>query len=211
MRVDEDLLVVGRPAAAIPVAGRRRDLRGIFLVRLFGCGRRAAAAGAGRHRPASPRPGPAGVIRAVEPGFVHGDSRRRDRGGGRGPRAGGSTPAESAAPRGLRADQRIHARRVLGVDAEGDAPHVVFRKALRQLRPLLPRVGRLPDPALGAAADHLPHGTPALIRGRVDDVGVPRIEHDVADSRVVAHVQHALPFQAAVSRLVEAALAAGGP
>src|SRR5205807_1887611 len=121
--------------------------------------------------------------------------------------AGKSSPAA----RRLRADQRIDARRVLRIDAEGNAPDVILRESFRELGPVLSRIPGLPNPAFGTAADHLSDRAAPLVRRRIDHVGVLRIEHDVADSRVVTDVKHALPLRAAVDRLVEAALAAGGP
>src|SRR4029078_12124474 len=115
--------------------------------------------------------------------------------------------AAAAAPR-LGADQSIDARRVVRTHPQRDPADVILGQSLRQLRPLLARVGALPDAALGAAADHLPHGAATLIRRCVDDVGVARVEDDVADAGVVADVQHPLPFRAAVGRLVETAVSA---
>src|SRR6185503_19303952 len=211
VRVDEDLLVVGRAAAAVPLAAalRRLILIGVGVRRRHRVVRarhvRAAPAAAGIGRDlADARPRAARVIRAIEPRFIDDRPGRRRRGRR-------ATAEAAAAARRLGADQRVDARRVLRIHAERDPADVVFGQSLRQLRPLLARVGALPDAALGAAADHLPHGAAALIRGCVDDVGVARVEHDVADAGVVADVQHPLPFRAAVGRLVETALAARRP
>src|SRR5262249_40889469 len=72
-------------------------------------------------------------------------------------------------------------------------------------------VARLVDAAFGAAADQLADRAAPLIRRRVHDVGVLRIEHDVVHAGVGADRQDRLPRRAAVRRLVEAALAAGRP
>ena len=140
VRIDEDLLVVRGAAAAIPVGGR--------------AGWRAASpSGGGLFADARPRR--TRIVRAVETGFVDG---RRSRGRRIGRRRGSATPAapaKSAAARRLGADQRVDPRRILRIDAERHAPHVVFRQPLRELGPLLSRVGRLPQTALRSAADHL--------------------------------------------------------
>src|SRR5262245_10993840 len=67
------------------------------------------------------------------------------------------------------------------------------------------------DRALGPAVDEGSKRSAALIRRRDDDVGVARIEDDVADTGVLGDLQHLVPGLAAVGRLVEATVAAGRP
>ena len=67
------------------------------------------------------------------------------------------------------------------------------------------------DRALRTAVDQREEMTSALVRSRDDDVGVARIQHDVADTGVVGDLEHLLPCLAAVARLVEPAISAWCP
>ena len=52
---------------------------------------------------------------------------------------------------------------------------------------------------------------PALVGRGEEQVGVPRVEVNFIEARVVRHVQHAAPGFAAVGGLVNPAFAAGTP
>src|SRR5690606_23045296 len=106
-------------------------------------------------------------------------------------------------------DPCVDALRVPRGHREPRAALVVGREPLRQLLPGPAAVGRLEDAALAPAADHLPDDSAALIRRRVDDIRVARLEHDLADAGVVADVEDARPRLTAVGRLVEPAVTAG--
>src|SRR5688572_27993292 len=53
--------------------------------------------------------------------------------------------------------------------------------------------------------------TAALIRCRVNDVGMARVQHDIADPRVFTDVEHAGPGAAAIPRTIQAAVSARRP
>ena len=111
-------------------------------------------------------------------------------------------------------DQGVDDVGVVGRDGESDAADVVpvgGGEALRELPPGRAAVLGLVDAALRAARDQ-EAGVPApLPRRGVEDVGVPGIQHHVADPGVLGDVEHPLPGGAAVDRLVEAAVSAGPP
>ena len=50
-----------------------------------------------------------------------------------------------------------------------------------------------------------------LIRGRIDDVRVPRIEGNIADACVFANREDEFPVLSSIKGLVEAAISALGP
>ncbi len=205
-RIDEDLLVVARVAAAV------RALRAAAAP--------AASSGRTRRTGAARRTG-ARRTRARRTRGRRGRRRRRSR------RRSARLAVRRAHALEIRArvirseepgfarqsvDQRVHARRLgFRIDAERDTADVARRQALGELRPRPAAVRRLEESAFRSAADHLADGAPALPHRRVEHVGVVRIDHDLVGARVRAHGQHGLPRPAAVRRLVDAAVAAGGP
>src|SRR5262249_55124394 len=98
-----------------------------------------------------------------------------------------------------------------GRNGESDAPELFVGQAGGDFLPGLAAVGAAMDRALGPAVDEGGKRSAALIRRRDDDVGVARVEDDVADTGVLGDLQHLVPGLAAVGRLVEAAIAAGRP
>src|SRR5262249_33463134 len=124
------------------------------------------------------------------------------------PRLAAVSGAKEAGLLSLSGDRRIDDVGILRRQREGDAAEVHRRETLYELVEGCAAVGRLEDATFRAAGDEHAGVTTALIRRRVHDVGIPRIEHDVADSRVLADLEHGLPRAAAVRRLVQPAIAA---
>src|SRR5262249_2059778 len=75
----------------------------------------------------------------------------------------------------------------------------------------LAAVGGFVEGAFRAAVDHRPDVAAALIRRGDDHVRIARIENDVCDAGVFAHVEDLVPGFATVRGIVGAAVAAGGP
>ena len=220
--VDEDLVVVARIAASVAVVGRSSTSTGLRrrpaarrppeaapadgdTLAVAGGGRRwrrtqrhayvrnrlrygrgargrdaATPAGVvGGHRPPDPRPRRAGIVRSEETALIV-----------------------------LSGHEGVHGVGVLPVDPEADAADIHGRQTLGQLRPALPAIGRLVQPAFRTASNELPDLSAALIGGRVDDLRLPGIHHHVRDACIGAHRQHGLPRLTAIGGLEQTAVSA---
>jgi len=111
--------------------------------------------------------------------------------------------------RGL--DGGVHDRGVHGRDGQADLPLVAGGQADGELAPGLAGVGGLVDAGVGAAAHERGDGAPALVGGRVDHVGVRRVELGARHAGVLVDLERDLPRRAAILRLVEASLATRRP
>ena len=96
-------------------------------------------------------------------------------------------------------------------DRHPDLPLVARWQPAVDLAPSVAAVGGLVDPRPWTAVDHRPLVAPALPRGRVDHVGVARVEVDLVDAGVLVDIENELPALAAVRRAVQSALPARGP
>ena len=101
--------------------------------------------------------------------------------------------------------------RVGAIDVHADAAERTGRHALRQLGPRAAGIARLPHRAAGAAAVEAPGGAAPLIGRGVEHLVVRGIHHQLGGAGVVVDEVDARPGQAAVGRLVDAALAAASP
>ena len=118
---------------------------------------------------------------------------------------------EEAAVISLRHDEGVDTFGIPLVDAEGDAPLVDRGQPLFDTFPGCPGVGGLEDASLGATADGLPHGTPALVGSGINNIGVRRMKDRVGDAGVIGDVQDSSPALTAVRRLVETSVSAAVP
>ena len=219
--VDEDLVVVARIAASVAVVGRsststglRRSGRRRGASARSRAGRRRYARGWGgrrrrrgtqRHALVRTRYGRGARGRdAATPAGVVGGHRPPDPR----PRSTGIVRSEEAALIVLSGHERVHGVGVLPVDPEADAADIHGRQTLGQLRPALPAVGCLVQPAFRTASNELPDLSAALIGGRVDDLRLPGIHHHVRDACIGAHRQHGLPRLTAIGRLEQTAVSA---
>src|SRR5262249_17863090 len=105
-----------------------------------------------------------------------------------------ATTTAAAAPGRGPLDERIQDVGTLPVDVEPDPPERTTREAVAlEPRPVLAAVGRLPDAAARPSAVHAARRAPPLIRGRVENLAVGRIHHQVVRAGVVVDLQHLLP------------------
>ncbi len=109
-------------------------------------------------------------------------------------------------------NRRVENVRPLAGDVERDAAQrrLIENTAL-DARPRLAAVGRLPDTAARAAAVHAARRPPPLVRRRINDLAVRRIDHQLVRAGVVVDLEHVLPGLASVGRLEHAAFAARAP
>ena len=126
------------------------------------------------------------------------------------PRGAGVVGAVDAALGGV-LDARVEHVRVGAVDVHADAALGAGRNAGLDPRPRLAGVHRLPHAAARPAAVHAPLRATSLVGGGVQHLAVARVDDQLGGAGVVVDVQGALPGQAAVGGLVDAALAARGP
>src|SRR5205814_4817 len=108
-------------------------------------------------------------------------------------------------------DVRVEHVRVDGRDRDSDASELFVGQARYYFLPGFAAIGAAMDRALRTAVDHGEKLAAALIRGRDDDVGIARIDHDVADASVLRNLQHLAPRLAAIGRLVESPIPAWRP
>ncbi len=111
-------------------------------------------------------------------------------------------------------DQRVHDVRVPRRQRQPDPADVVAvggGEPNGEAAPGGSAVLRLVDAPLGTPGHQEPGVPPALPRGGIDDVRVPRVEQHIADPGVFGNVQHPLPRRSAVRGPVEAAVAPGPP
>ena len=106
---------------------------------------------------------------------------------------------------------RVHHVRIDGGYREADAALVSLGKPLVDLAPGGSRIGGLVDARLRSAVEQHPHVPASLVGGRVQHVGVARVEVYVGHSGVLADREHLLPRLPAVGGLVQSAVAAGRP
>ena len=109
----------------------------------------------------------------------------------------------------LRLDDRPHPPRLRRRDRHTNLPQdPLLRQAwvAADIRPTVPAVRRLPQPAVRAAADQFPEVTVYLPYRSIEYAGIVHIQRQVHRPRPLAHMQDALPGGASVSRPVHAAL-----
>ena len=111
----------------------------------------------------------------------------------------------------VRLDGRVDQFGVGGGHGETDLAHVALGETHLDPTPALAAVGRLVDPALGAARQQRPDVAAALVRGSVQHVGVGGIELHVGNARVLVDREHLCPCVSTVDCLIETALAARVP
>src|SRR5262245_51861779 len=124
-------------------------------------------------------PGPARVVRAIEPRLLRLDDR---------PHAVGARGGDGDAD--------------LALDARGQ-PGIVG-----EIGPRVAPVGRLVEPAVRAAARERPDVAIDLPRGGIEDAWIGPVEGEIDRARPLAPEEHLLPGVAAVPRAVHAALVA---
>ena len=108
-------------------------------------------------------------------------------------------------------DQGPHPRGLRTRHREPDIAEQPGRKpgVVSEFGPVLAAVGGLEDPAARTARNELPRPALRLPQRRVDDAGVPRVEHEVRHAGRVVSEQHVPPGLAAVRRLVDAPVRVG--
>ncbi len=119
--------------------------------------------------------------------------------------------AVEAALVGCRLDRGVDDPRVDGRHREANLPDVARGQADGELAPRLAGVLALVDGRLRAAAHEGGDGAPALVGGRVQDVGVRRVHLGGGDTRVLRNGERHRPGLAAVGRLVEASVPSRRP
>src|SRR5207253_3223325 len=109
-------------------------------------------------------------------------------------------------------DERVDDAGVAAVDVDPDASDVALGgQALRELRPRLSAVGRLPQRAAGAAAVVAEGGAPALVGGGVERVRTLGVHGHVHEAGVLVDELRVRPGLAAVGGAEQAALPIGSP
>src|ERR1019366_6872497 len=106
-------------------------------------------------------------------------------------------------------DEGVHHVRLLPRTGQRDAAHVHGGQAVFELGPVRAAVGGLEDAGLRATGHHHAGIAAALVSGRVDHVGIARIDIDIGDAGVFGDLEQGLPRLAAIGGLVQAAVAAG--
>ncbi len=176
------LVAEGLPGRAAVVADLEEDVHGVDALRVLGIADELLVVVAARSVGAPPLPGGPAVRAAVEAAAVL-----------------------------LGFDDGVEEVRDDGRDGQADAAEVAAGQARDHLLPGLPGVRGLVDGRAGPAAD-LGEDVAAALMGRgVEDVGIARVEVDLADAGVLVDGEHGRPGLAAVGRLVEAAVAARAP
>ena len=191
-RIDPELVVVVAAGRALDrhegLAGIVRAVHGgvagVDDVGIAGIDRDAAEVPAAPPDPvvaARPRPGRAGVVRAVQPAVVH------------------------------RVHHGVDAARPARRHGEADASRLGGQAMAGDLRPVIAAVRRLVEAAAGTVGRRVdvPRGTAGLPQGGVEDLRVPRLEGEVDRSGVVVLAEHLLPAPAAVAGAEHAALRVG--
>ena len=100
---------------------------------------------------------------------------------------------------------------VAAIDVEPDPAHRPLGQSLGESGPAPATVGRLPDPAVGAAAVEAEAGPAPLIGGGVDHLVVGGIHHQLGAASIRTGVEHLGPREAAVGGLVDPAVPARPP
>ena len=106
---------------------------------------------------------------------------------------------------------RVHRIRINRRHRHSNPSHVLGRQSGFQFVPGRACVGRLVNRALRSAINHREHVPPSLVRRRIKNVGIRRIEIDIRHARVLADRQNGFPGFSAVGRLIEPAVSPRPP
>ncbi len=172
----------GLPGRAAVVGDLEKDVHGVDALRVFGIADDLLVVVAARGVGAPPLPGGPAVRAAVEAALVL-----------------------------LSLDDGVEEAGDDGGEGQADPTQVAAGQAADDLGPGLAGVRGLVDGRAGPAADLGEDMAAALVGRGVEDVGIARVEMDLADAGVLVDGEHGRPGLAAVGRLVDAAVAAGAP
>jgi len=110
-----------------------------------------------------------------------------------------------------RLNRRVNHIRIHRRNHQPNPPHIHRWQSRLQLVPGRSRVGRLINRALRPAINQSKNMPPPLIRRRINNVRIRRIELHIHHARVLTDRQHGLPVFSAVRRLIESAISTRTP
>src|SRR5690606_31387332 len=125
------------------------------------------------------------------------------------PRRAAVVAAVQPARLARRLDERVHTTRYGARNVDADLADKPGRQTVRQLRPVVAAVRRLPQPALFGAADDRPRLALAAPRGRIDLIRIRGVHREIDEAGRIGDEQDLLPRAAAILRAVNAAIGIG--